>query len=362
MKAAMTHPLNFAFRVPFHPDVAEKQMIRAAQLWADFEEAERIRDEKRAREFAASLIRRKEKLRRAIGAEHFFALQQFKQALQLEAIKQRNPVKITSEVRADRVRKQTRRVKQFLTDRGLSADKVSTAVTQVFEGISFPFDTKIVGEITDGVSLPPGPHSFKTFTPPYMGFGTGYSEGASGFTFEHDNFIDLEVGQVGLAIRFDDRDVREHEYAFMRRSSMVAFWFEAPVTGIVEVVTDYQCIQARFKLTVEDKWGFSNAKVTQKHLLSMQVVHPNIFDPTFTLAGQMTYDGDSNVFLDHRHLPGGHKIQTRMSSNGAINAGEMVLVAVGCRSEDEAHSNDMEVHSESIFAWFIPRVQVRILE
>jgi hypothetical protein len=365
MKPLTTHPQNFVFRVPFHPDVTERQMKRAAELWADFENKESKRDEARAIEFAATLERRTEKLRRAIGAEHFFALQQFKQALQLEASRNRNPVKVTSEFRADLVRNNKRRVKKFLAGRGLSADKVSKAVTQVFEGIPSPFNTAFVGEIADGVLEEPrqtGPNAFKMFTPPYTGHGTGYREGALGFRFEHDNFIDAEVGQVGLAIRLDDRNVREHDWAFMKRSSMVAFWFKAPLTGIVEVITDYQSIQARFKLTVEDLCGFSDAKVTQKHLLSMQVIHPNVSSPTFQLAGQMTYDGDSEVFLNHRHLPGGHKIQTRMTSNGVVNAGEMVLIAVGCRSEDDAESNDMEVHSESIFSWFIPRVFVRTLE
>ncbi len=51
-----------------------------------------------------------------------------------------------------------------------------------------------------------------------------------------------------------------------------------------------------------------------------------------------------------------------MISNGPIRAGDMVLIAVGCRSEDKAYSNDMEVHSKSIFSWFIPRVHARILD
>jgi hypothetical protein len=129
----------------------------------------------------------------------------------------------------------------------------------------------------------------------------------------------------------------------------------------VEVLTDYQSIDSRHQLTVEDECGFSSAAVTQRHLLSMQVVQPDLFEPTFQLASQMTYDGDDRVFLDHRHLPAGYKIRTRMVSTGAVSAGEMVLIAVGCRSEDRAYSNDMEVHSKSIFSWFIPRVYARIL-
>lgn len=365
MKAASTHPLNFAFRVPFHPDVTERQTRRAGELWAGLENAERLAAERRASEHAAEIGRRNDELRRALGADHFFALQQFKRALQLEAAGKRGPVAVTSEVRADLSRRQKRRVRRFLTARGLSADRVAAAVTGAFAGITSPFDTDFVGEITDTVfeePPPPGPNAFRTFTPPYTGFGTGYVEGALGFRFEHDNFIDPEEGQVGLAIRLDDRNAREHDHAFMRRSSMVAFWFRAPLRGIVEVFTDYQCIQARHKLTVDDRFGFSSAQVVQKHLLSMQVVHPNVAGPTFTLAGQLTYDGDDDVSVDHRHLPGGHRIQTRMTSNGVVGAGEMVLVAVGCRSEDEARSNDMEVHSESIYSWFIPRVRVRILE
>jgi hypothetical protein len=364
MKPVKNPPLNFVFRLPFHPDVNEKTTNRAAELWADYEAGVRKRDEEKASEFAATIKRRAEKLRRTIGAEDFFALQRFKQNLQLEALKKRNPIKATAEIRADLVRNQTRRVKKFLAGRGIAADRLSDAVTQVFKGVAFPFCTDFVGEITDAVleQPPPGPNAFVTFTPPFTGFGTGYSEGATGFTYEHEYLSDATAGQVGLKIRLDDRNAREIDSAFMNRSSLVAFWFKAPLTGQVEAFIDFQCVAARHKLTVEDQCGFSHAKVTQKHIFSMQVIHPNVFAPTFSLASQMTYDGDSEVFLDHRHLPGGHKLQTRMVSEGVINAGDMVMVAVGCRSEDQAYSNDMEVHSESIFAWFIPRVHVRILE
>jgi hypothetical protein len=167
---------------------------------------------------------------------------------------------------------------------------------------------------------------------------------------------------VGLIIQFDDGDAGEHDYAFMNRSSQVAFWFKAPLTGLVEAVIDFQCADAHHKLTVEDEFGFSDAKVTQRHLLSMQVVHPNVFEPTFNLASEMRYDGDDDVFLDHRPFLPGQKFQTqKMISKGPVKAGDLVLIAVGCRSEDQAHTNDMEVHSKSIFSWFIPRVQVRIL-
>jgi len=364
MKPVKNLPLNFVFRIPYHPDATEKEMNRAAELWADYEIRARKRHEEKAREFAAAIQRRAEKLRRAIGAEHFFALQQFKQALRLEALQKRNPVKVTANIRADLVRNQKRRVKRFLADRGVATDKVGAAVEQVFEGIAFPFDSDVVGTITDAVleQPPPGPNAFVTFTPPYTGHGSGYSEGANGFTFEHENLSDPDAGQVGLIIKLDDRNSREIDSAFMNRSSQVAFWFRAPLTGLVEVFIDYQCADARHHLTVEDECGFSHAKVTQRHLLSMQVVHPNIFEPTFNLASEMTYDGDSNVFLNHRALPAGHKIQARMISNGPISAGDMVLIAVGCRFEDKAYSNDMEVHSKSIFSWFIPRVHARILD
>ena len=364
MKPAENFPLNFVFRVPFHPDVTEKQMNRAAELWADYEIRARKRDEEKAREFAATMQRRAEKLRRAIGGEHFFPLQQFKQALRLEALQQRNPVKVTANIRADLVRNQKRRVKRFLADRGIAADKIGAAVAQVFEGIAFPFDTNVVGTITDGVfqQPDPGPNAFVTFTPPFTGYGGGYSEGADGFTFEHEIISDPTAGQVGLIIQLDDRNAQSVDYAFMNRSTAVAFWFRAPLAGLVEVVTDFQSTFSRHNLTVEDEFGFSSAKVSQKHLLMMQVVHPNIFEPTFNLASQMTYDGDDDVFLDHRAFPAGHKIHTRMISNGAISKGDMVMIAVGCRSEDQADSDDMEVHSKSIFSWFIPRVHARILD
>jgi hypothetical protein len=158
-------------------------------------------------------------------------------------------------------------------------------------------------------------------------------------------------------------DAGDSDYAFMKRSAGVAFWFKPPQAGLIEVVTDLQCADAHHKLKVEDEWGFSDAQVTQRHLFWMQVVKPNPFEPIFNLASEMTYDGDSEVSLDHRPFIPGQKFQTqKMISPQAVSAGKLVLIAVGCQSEDEANANDMEVHSESIFSWFIPRVQARIVD
>jgi len=343
-------------------------MSRAAELWVEFDARERRRGQEKAKKFAAAIQRRADKLRRVIGAEHFFALQQFERALRLEALQKPHAVKVRADARAELVRNQKRRVKKFLLDRGVATDKVAAAAAQVFEGISFPFDTTVAGTLDEGVLdprlSPTEPNAIQLVEPPFTGGGGagGQSEGSSSFRMQFVDRTDLTAGQVGMSIKFDDRNERETGYAFMNQSSGVAFWFRAPLTGPVEVITEYMCVNALHKLTVEDQCGFSSAKAIQRHLFFMQVIHDNTFDPTYTLASEMRYDGDDDVFLNHRVFRSGRRLRTTMISSGVINAGDVVQIVVGCRSEDEAHSNDMDVHSESTFTWFIPRVFARMLK
>ena len=84
-------PENFTFRVPYHPRVSEKTMREAGELWVHSQQSAAKRHREKVKEFAEILQRRGEKLRSIIGAEHYFALQRFKQALRLAAIKNESP-------------------------------------------------------------------------------------------------------------------------------------------------------------------------------------------------------------------------------------------------------------------------------
>src|SRR4051794_14580037 len=87
--ATMDHPLNFTFRIPYHADVMEKEMRRAAELLVDYERRATETHVQQAETFVAALEQRRQELRKLLGAGHHFALQQFKQELRIEATKRR---------------------------------------------------------------------------------------------------------------------------------------------------------------------------------------------------------------------------------------------------------------------------------
>jgi hypothetical protein len=364
MRIPKNLPSNFTFRIPFHPKVSEKEVDRAAELWVDSERQRSKLQDERAAKAAETVRRRVEKLRTTIGADHYFALDQFKRTLRQEALQKPTSRQVLAKARADLVRNQTRQVKKFLADRKVSSDKVDAAVAQVFESIAFNHFADVAGFPLDGVLTPADPvNPFVTFKPPFTGYGLGYSEGANGFTFEHTTLTDPAAGQVGLIIRMDDGDAGDSDYAFVNRSSTVAFWFQAPRAGLVEVIIDFQCGAARHQLSAEDEWGFSDSSTKQRHTFLMQVIHPNVFEPALNLASEFKHDDDGDgATFDIKPFPAGHLFQTQsMISDGPVPAGANVLIVVGCQSEDESNTNDMEIHSKSTFSWFIPRVQVRIL-
>lgn len=71
-------PPNLTFRVPYHASVTEKEMRRVAELLVDYEQRAAETRKQHARAFVAALEQRRKKLRSLLGAEHHFALQQFK--------------------------------------------------------------------------------------------------------------------------------------------------------------------------------------------------------------------------------------------------------------------------------------------
>ena len=64
----MDLPLNFTFRVPYHPDVTEKEMRLAAELLVDYEQRATEIHLQQAKTFLAALEQRRQNLRQLLGA------------------------------------------------------------------------------------------------------------------------------------------------------------------------------------------------------------------------------------------------------------------------------------------------------
>jgi hypothetical protein len=355
---------NFTFRVPYHPDVTEQEMQHTAELWVDAEQRAAERHQQAVRTFVATLEERHRELRNLLGAENHFALQQLKQELDLEAIRRLKPPHGLGISRADVGRTHTQQVTQFLSQRGIQPEVVRATVQRLFEGMSLRSDAHVTGvmQVTE-LSKPPLLSPWESFTPPFRGYGLGYSEGTVGYRLERQYLTHPAAGQVGLILTMDDRAAGESDYGFMYYSSTIAFWFRAPATGLVAVIIEAQCGEARHELQVRDRFGFSSSSTTQRNLLLMKVIHVNVREPVYNLASEFHYSGGGDVSLNEQYVLPGQTVQSdTLISDGPIPAGATVLIAAGCQSEDDSNANDKDVYSRSAFSWFIKRVQVRILD
>ena len=338
-------------------------MRRAAELVADYERRAAKSRTQRVKAFVDALERRHKKLTSILGAEHHFALEQFKEDLRLEAIKQRRPPHGLGQSRAEFVRNRTRRVSNFLSTRGIKPEIVREAVLNLFKGVRLQSDVKVSGEIQlDATPLPPDVNPWQTFTPPYTGRGSGNAEGVSGYTINQISHADPPAGQVGLEVTLRDTNSGESDYGFVECGSLITLWFRAPVAGLVEVVIDAQCAEARHELRLRNEWGFSDSTTTQRNYLMMQVWNGNVRHPAFSLTSEFTHSGDDDVSFDERHLLPGQDVRARLISDGAMRAGEVSMISAGSWTEDHSQANDMDVTSTSTFVWFIKRVSIRILE
>ena len=208
---------------------------------------------------------------------------------------------------------------------------------------------------------PSDPHRWFLFRPPFFGFLFRFlPETNDNFRLDRRHFLDPSAGLVGNEVTMDCDDAGDIELAWATAEAQIAFGFEAPIAGVVEVLIDAQSTLGTHHVDFLDEFGFSDASCNQDNFLMMNVLHPNVTEPS--LAGMSTFksksDGD-NKFDFRENLARGQHFFAQLFSSGPVPPGH-TIVTVGTRSFDRALTNDMEVHSVSNFQWFINSVEVRI--
>jgi hypothetical protein len=226
-------------------------------------------------------------LRRILGGENAFALDQFKRELRLAAMKRRRPPEGIAN-REDLVRTQAKQIKSFLTKRGLDPKEIRKTTTALFEDSLVLKYTDWAGTVHPldpaGANPPPPPdprrNPWVTFNPPFTGWQTGLDHGlVSGFSTGRQALLDPAAGLVGNIVTLDDGDASDFDTGSVIADTQIAFWYQAPIAGLVEVTVIGQCAEGRHELTVEDEWGVSDFSATQQNFLMMHVLHPNADRP-----------------------------------------------------------------------------------
>jgi hypothetical protein len=205
------------------------------------------------------------------------------------------------------------------------------------------------------------PHGWQIFQPPFFGFNFGF------VPVHNDNFVvdrihtlNPSVGDVGISITMDDGDAGDFDYASGDGFSEIAFGFVPPTAGLVEVLIDAQCVEATHRLRTTDEWGWSDSSTGQTNYLVLNVLHPNVSEPSYAVMSDFEVDTDDDTSVERENLTRGAHYFAQLFSAGPVPAGQSVVVCAGTRSFDLSGTNDVSIHSASDFRWFISSVEVRI--
>jgi hypothetical protein len=209
---------------------------------------------------------------------------------------------------------------------------------------------------------PSDPHRWFLFRPPFFGFLFRFVPQASdNFQVDRLLFLDPSTGLVGNEATMDCGDAGDFDYASATAEAQIAFGFEAPTTGLVEVLIDAQSTLGTHDLGMEDEWGWSESWTNQNNYLMMNVLHPNVAEPSLALMSNFYAEFDGDDSTEHReYLTRGQHYFAQLFSAGPVPGGQSVVVTVGTRTFDISAANDVEVHSRTNFQWFINSVEVRI--
>ncbi|MBA2715111.1 MAG: hypothetical protein H0U55_16360 [Rubrobacteraceae bacterium] len=209
---------------------------------------------------------------------------------------------------------------------------------------------------------PSDPHRWFLFRPPFFGFLFRFVPQASDdFLVDRLLFLDPSSGLVGNEATMDCGDAGDFDYASATAEAQIAFGFEAPTTGLVEVLIDAQSTMGTHDLRMEDEWGWSESWTNQNNYLMMNVLHPNVLEPSLSLMSNFYAEFDGDNSTEHReNLTRGQHYFAQLFSAGPVPGGQSVVVTAGTRTFDISAANDVEVHSRSNFQWFINSVEVRI--
>ena len=209
---------------------------------------------------------------------------------------------------------------------------------------------------------PDDPHRWFCFRPPFFGFNFQFASSCTqGYTADRIHFVDPPAGLIGYRAMLTSHDEREYEFGALGVISAIAFRFEAPIAGLVEILVDVQSAVAHHHVEMDDEWGYSESTTWQQNSITMDVLHPNTLPGTEALMSDFRtdFDGD-DATVDRDYLVHGRHYFAQSMTSGPIAAGQSVVVQIGTFGADTSKLNDVGVKSESHFRWFVSSVQVRI--
>jgi len=105
-----------------------------------------------------------------------------------------------------------------------------------------------------------------------------------------------------------------------------------PIAGLVEVLIDAQCVEATHRLRTTDEWGWSNSTTGQRNYLVLDVLHPNVAEPSYAEMSDFELQTDDDTSTERVNLTRGAHYFAQLFTAGPVPAGQSVVVCAGTRS------------------------------
>jgi hypothetical protein len=367
----LSSPYSGERYIPFDPDVPEKDRRLADEVSEEYDRRQQAAAEKRNQKLQQIIDQANYEIRNLVGTENWLKL---RRVMRDEKIAFRNLLQPPEGLTADYDELNAARiaaVQRFLNGIGVEVDSLRPIYREAADKIDDVLKTLEPPEHM----VQPGYHllthqeiwdaiprsQFQIFRPPYPGVQIGFDRFQSSGTRVARNRIDnVAAGLVGHDLTLDCPDATDFDKAWGIAHTQAVFNFRAPATGPVEVVIEAQVGLARHELRTVDEWGVSDSRTIQRNSLMMHVIHPNISGPSFALMSHFIWNTDSSGTVHRQFLNQGHTFFTRLFSDGPVQQNQVVEIRVGTSSVDEFWTNDVEIHSRSLFHWSLRSVAVRI--
>lgn len=352
------------FRMPFHPERSKQEVLAAEEQWLAADQAAAERRQEQMRVFRAGLVDQREKVRQQLGAENYASFRRLQHNLRLEAVSPQFAARRHGMYRAELARQQMDQIQRLLKEQGVSAETLADLRKQMRLDVALLNLTHVSGRIEFADFHPahvPTESVVTSIGPPFGGWQIGLGHGlVSGFQTNRTALLDANTGHVGNIITLDDWDASDIDVGSVVADTQIAFWYQAPATGLVKATIVADCGEARHQLQVLDEWGVSDSQTSQQGLFMMHVLHPNVRGPSFGLASNFNWNTDNSSNLNEQFILPGTRLWMTLFSDGPVNAGDWMVIRAGCRNQDGSITNDVEIHSRSTFSWFIKAVHLQI--
>lgn len=363
-----SHEDDFQFHVPPDPRVPYARHVEMAELWR-----EDLRRQKQAhlsahQEKREALQHAQRKLRGLLNGETRHELK-----LLRREIRERHAYTPQAVMGQPIPQSEIDRIKDALEGHGIDTSAIRTTVGRLGDYLQRPderyplvtvIDLERWGDYYHRPDPAPAPRNpWVTFRPPYWGWQTGHDTGAVvDFNVSHQHLIDANTGHVGNILNVECSDAADISVGSRETHTQVAFWYQAPVTGLVEINVTAVCGEARHFLRVSDEWGVSDASVSQNCHIMAHVLHPAVRGPSFQQASAFNFAGDNSTYRDEQHVLPGQIVFAPLLSDAPVAAGEWMIIRAGVRCINGAITNDMEIYSKLTMSWFLSRIDVHIRE